>query len=80
MADKDYVIYKDDLRITVDEALALDDELQYFIYVPTGLKTKTNPWYVIGALDWLQTHNQIDSFVYVGKELEELESEDGQIY
>jgi len=79
--DKDYAIYKDEKPITLDEALSLlefgEEEL---MFVGIGKRVKSNPWYVIRILDMLTTSNRIDSFAYVGKELEQFPVKEGVVF
>ena len=77
--DKRFVIYRHEERITVKQALALEEDWS-FLYVPLGPYDISNASFIVAALNFLSTINQIDSFVYLGPELPVLESEEGKIY
>ena len=79
MAEKDYYILKDGEQITVKEAFLLEEGYD-FLYISEGKQTKSNPYYVVEVLGYLQSHSLIDSFIYLGKELLVMEFKKGEIY
>jgi len=78
--EDNYVIYKDDELITLVEALEVDIDVLALPYVPVGKRNKSNPHWTIAVLSYLRDHNQIDSFEYVGPDLEKLDSVKDRVY
>jgi hypothetical protein len=77
---RDYLIYKNGKEISLTEALAIDTDVAGLVYVQSGKRNKNNPRWVIAVLEYLQTHNEIDSFAYVGLELKQLDIDPDLVY
>lgn len=78
--EENFVIYKDKKQITLAQARKLDTSPLLF-YMPEGGKQNIqNIGFCFALLYYLSSHNLIDSWQYVGPEIQPQKTVKGRVY